>query len=221
MLENGILIYVDGPLLSGYTNEIDESNTVNGKPVYYWKDVEGGRIPDGAGQVIVVNCTNVIVENQDINKAGVGIQIAFSSHITIKSNNCSNNRAGISLVFSNNNSITNNNCSKNLDVSYPLYSNNMYGAGIYLMCSNDNVISKNDYSNNQYGILSWFSINNTLYLNNFIDNTDNVFSLISTNRWNSKEKITYAYNVKNVTTTLVTTGMITTVPIQTEMESET
>jgi parallel beta-helix repeat protein len=47
MLKNGIVIM--GLSLSHYTHEIDESNTVNGKPVYYWKDVERGRIPDGAG----------------------------------------------------------------------------------------------------------------------------------------------------------------------------
>ncbi|MCW3130069.1 MAG: right-handed parallel beta-helix repeat-containing protein [Methanophagales archaeon] len=50
-----------------------------------------------------------------MNDANVGIQIAFSSYITIKSNDCSNNRKnGISIVGSNNNSISNNNCSNNL-----------------------------------------------------------------------------------------------------------
>jgi parallel beta-helix repeat protein len=84
-------------MASDYTHEIDESNTVNGKPVYYWKDREGGKIPNGAGQVILVNCTNVIVENQNLNNASIGIQLAFSSSITIKNNICSNNRYGIPL----------------------------------------------------------------------------------------------------------------------------
>jgi parallel beta-helix repeat protein len=112
MIGNGI--YICGDSISDYTHEIDTSNTVNGKPVYYWKDVEGGRIPEGAGQVILVNCTNVIVEDQDLNNASIGIQIAFSSSITIRNNNCySNNLFGILLRFSNDNYISNNICSYN------------------------------------------------------------------------------------------------------------
>ena len=108
MVENGI--YIDfrvGPYYPYYlfTQEIDKSNTVNGKPVYYWEDAHGGRIPEGAGQVILVNCTNVIVENQELNEASVGIEVAFSSFITIKNNNCtSNNEHGIYLSYSNNSS---------------------------------------------------------------------------------------------------------------------
>jgi parallel beta-helix repeat protein len=58
LIEGGIVIRGDS--LDEYTHDIDESNTVNGKPVYYWKNVKGGRIPDGAGQVILVNCRNVL-----------------------------------------------------------------------------------------------------------------------------------------------------------------
>ena len=102
MFENGISNW-------GVGNEIDTSNMVNGKPVYYWEDVEGGWIPDGAGQVILVNCSNVTVENQNLNDASVGIQLVFSSYITIKNNNCSNNRYGISFYDSHSNIIYLNN----------------------------------------------------------------------------------------------------------------
>lgn len=67
MLDGGIWIESDS--IGNYTHEIDESNTVNGKPVYYWKDVTGSRVPDDAGQVILVNCTNVAVEDQNVNNA--------------------------------------------------------------------------------------------------------------------------------------------------------
>ena len=162
MLGNGIGngILIGGESLSDYIHEIDESNTINGKPVYYWKGVNGGRIPDGAGQVILVSCKEVVVENQNLNDGSVGIEIAFSSYITITNNNCSNNIYGFLLMYSNNNTIANNNC-----------------------------------SNNWYGILFWFDSNiNTVYLNNFINNTDNVYSYNSTNIWNSTSKITYTYN---------------------------
>jgi parallel beta-helix repeat protein len=209
LVENGISIL--GGSLSDYMHEIDESNTVNGKPVYYWKDVEGGRIPDGAGQVILVNCTNVVIENQELNNASIGIQIAFSSYITIKNNNCSNNSwHGIYLWRSNNNSISNNNCSNNLDGIYLWHSNNnsisnnncsnnredgiyLWRHGIYLGHSSNNSISNNNCSNNGDGISLEDSNNNTIYLNNFINNAYNVYSYGLTNLWNSKEKISYTY----------------------------
>ncbi|HEC86415.1 MAG TPA: DUF1565 domain-containing protein, partial [Thermoplasmatales archaeon] len=47
MMENGILL--DGNLLDHWnTHTIDTSNTVNGKPVYYWKNVTGGSVPTEA-----------------------------------------------------------------------------------------------------------------------------------------------------------------------------
>ena len=181
MLENGIVI--EGYSLSDYTHEIDISNIVNGKPVYYWKDVEGGRITDGAGQLILVNCTNIAIKNQSLNNASVGIQIAFSSFITIKNNKCSNNRDGIHLWYSNKNSISNNNCSNNED-------------GIHLIFfSDNNSISNNNCSNNdEDGIYLEDSYNNVIHLNNFINKNDNVDSYNSHNIWNSTEKITYTYN---------------------------
>ena len=182
MFKNGIVIR--GLSLSHYTHEIDESNTVNGKPVYYWKDVERGRIPDGAGQVILVNCKNVVVENQNLNNASIGIQIAFSSDITIKNNNCSNNGDhGIYLCYSNNNFILNNDCTANNWAGIGLwwYSNNNIisnnncldgGIGIALMDSNNNLISNNDYLDNLDGIYLYDSNNNIILNNNCSNNKD-------------------------------------------------
>ena len=142
MLENGIVII--GNSLSDYTHEIDTSNTVNGKPVYYWKEVEGEKIPDGAGQVILVNCSNIVVENQNLNNASVGIEAAFSSCICIENNTCSsNNEVGICLYDSSINSISKNNCSGNK-------------LGIYLSGdSNTNLIYFNNFVNNTANVYSF------------------------------------------------------------------
>ena len=126
MFENGI--YIRGGSLRDYTHEIDTSNTVNGKPVYYWKDIGGGRVPDGAGQVILVNCTNIAIENQKLNNASVGMEIAFSSYITIKNNTCSNNYYGIYLGYSNNNTIYLNNFINNTDNVYSYDSTNIWNS---------------------------------------------------------------------------------------------
>ncbi|MCK4736217.1 MAG: right-handed parallel beta-helix repeat-containing protein, partial [Methanophagales archaeon] len=106
----------------------------------------------------------------------------------MSNNNCSNNDYGIYLGYSKNNSISNNSCSNNKDgIELDHYSNN-------------NSIWNNTFSNNRaYGIrisFFWGSNNNLVYLNNFIDNTDNVYYSYSrrTNIWNSTEKITYIHN---------------------------
>ncbi|MFQ6118852.1 MAG: NosD domain-containing protein, partial [Methanosarcinales archaeon] len=44
-----------------------------------------------------------------------------------------------------------------------------------------------------HGISLYSSSNNKIYLNNFINNTNNTFSYDSINLWNSTEKITYTY----------------------------
>jgi parallel beta-helix repeat protein len=210
MVKNGI--HIGGDSLSDYTHEIAESNTVNGKSVYYWNDVKGGKIPDGAGQVILVNCSNVTVENQNLNNASIGIEVAFSSFITIKNNNnlnnifgiylkyssnnsistntYSNNVFGIYLKYSNNNSISNNNCSSN-----NRYGNLLGGDGIHLEVSNNNIISHNNCSSNgNNGFRLYYSNTNVIYLNNIVNNTDNVYSYKSTNLWSSDKEITYTYN---------------------------
>ena len=97
--------------------------------------------------------------------------------------------AGIE-VYSNNNSITDNYISNNDD-------------GIYLRDSSNNSITDNYISSNYFdGIDLWYSSNNSIYLNNFIDNSDNVCSYDSANIWNSTEEMTYTYNGKTYTSYL-------------------
>ena len=180
LVNNGIVIW--GNSITNFMHEIDKSNTVNGKLVYYWKNVQGGKIPEGAGQIILVNCSNVTVENHDLTNASVSIEVAFSSYITIENNNCSNSWRGISLKYSNNSSISNNNCSNNFYGIYLDYSNNSSisnnkcclnnWCGIYLDYSKNNRISNNTYySNNIAGIyLEWHSSNNNLSNNTCCSN---------------------------------------------------
>ncbi len=139
MIESGITIS-GGPLEHWNTHTIDTANTVNGKPVYYWNDILGGTVPSDAGQVILVNCRNVIVENQNVSNTSIGVQLAFSTKILVSNNTASDNSDGIVLHSSHNNSITHNNASDSV-------------GGIYLTDSNNNEISDNDvFSNNRSGI---------------------------------------------------------------------
>ncbi len=51
-----------------------EENNVNGKPLVYLEDVSDYKVED-AGQVIIVNCNNITIENLDLSNTSVGIAI--------------------------------------------------------------------------------------------------------------------------------------------------
>ncbi|MCD6573242.1 MAG: right-handed parallel beta-helix repeat-containing protein, partial [Thermoplasmata archaeon] len=205
MVGNGILI--DGDYIYHWnTHTIDTSNTVNGKPVYYWKNINGGTVPAGTGQIILANCTNVKIENQNVSNASVGIEIGFSSHCSIANTTASNNTIGIWLDSSTNCTITNTTANSNNDYGIELWhstnctitntnASNNNDEGIWLDYSSNNTISNCDiYSNNDSGIYTYSSFNNLIYLNNFINNSNNVYSYGSNNTWHSPEPITYTYN---------------------------
>jgi parallel beta-helix repeat protein len=133
MFEGGFLIYGDSIDLWN-THTIDTTNYINGRPVYYCKNITGGTVPSGAGQVILANCSNVLVEKQNLSKASVGIQLGFSSNNTIFDNDVSNNsQYGIYFKSSDNNTIADN------EVQYSGY----YGA--YMESSIDNTIFHNNF----------------------------------------------------------------------------
>jgi len=89
---------------------METTNTVNGKPVYYYKNDTGFTVPYGAGQVILANCHRITVENQNISNGSAGIFVGYSSYISLTNNTCSKNVNGIYLYSSNECTITNNTC---------------------------------------------------------------------------------------------------------------
>jgi len=165
----------DGIFMSGVTQEhwdthtIDTSNTVNGKPVYYWKDASGGTVPEGAGQVILANSQSIRVENQNLDNGTVGVIVAGSQGIAIANNSASYcNWAGIYLVSSNTNDLTNNKASHN--VQY----------GMFLSLSDSNTLSLNTANSNDVsGIRMDYSSINTVTFNNVSNNGDGMHLLDS------------------------------------------
>src|SRR5256712_4898272 len=75
------------------THTIDPSNTVNGKPVVYWKDRVAGTVPPGAGEVILANATDVTAGGQTRDSGTVGIQAGFSTGVAITGNSVSQEAA--------------------------------------------------------------------------------------------------------------------------------
>ncbi|MCD4816712.1 MAG: right-handed parallel beta-helix repeat-containing protein, partial [Methanosarcinales archaeon] len=146
---------VSGSSLSEYTQNIDTSNTVDGKPIYYWVDQKDRQIPSDAGFVGVVNGTNITVRDLTLTNNGDGVLFAYTKNSRIENVTASSNRDnGIYLYDSSGNTLASNNASSN------------YRYGIRLDNSSNNALANNNCSNNNYGILLSKSSGNTLASNN-------------------------------------------------------
>jgi parallel beta-helix repeat protein len=144
-----------GSCLSHYINNIDTSNLVDGKPIYYWVKEQNKEVPSDAGFVGIVNCTNITVRDLTLKNNGVGVILAYSNNSRIQNVNAFHNWfSGISLWYSNNNTLMNNTAS------------NIGNHGIYLKYSSNNKITNNTASNNVWCITLGNSSNNTITRNN-------------------------------------------------------
>jgi parallel beta-helix repeat protein len=140
--------------------DVDTSNTINGKPIYYWVNKTGGSIPTDAGYVCIINSSGVNVSNLVLQNNYEGVLVAYSSQIIIR--NCSTvytssfgygivlvnvshsniedtdlevgqSDLSIWLVNSDNNNITNN----------TIATHGSFGAAVWLDGSNNNEIANN------------------------------------------------------------------------------
>ncbi|TET91933.1 MAG: hypothetical protein E3J35_00260 [Methanomassiliicoccales archaeon] len=192
MVKNGI--FISGNTLDHWnTHIIDTSNTVNGKPVYYWKNVTGGTVPLGAGQVILANCTSVNVTNQDLTDGTGGVTLAYSLYNTITGVEASSNsRNGVFLRYSNNNDIVNNTVSHNGVYGIEIYRSNNNNItnivasnnfdGLYMHVSDQNIVVNCSFSSNtRRGAFIYHSDSNTFAGNTFQANEENGLHLLLSN----------------------------------------
>jgi parallel beta-helix repeat protein len=192
MLRNGIGIWGD-EVKDWNTHTIDTSNSVNGRPARYWKDVIGGTVPQDTGQVILANCTDVIVENQNVSDTSVGISLGFSSRILIEKNVASNSRMGMFFQYSSNNVVDSNNLSglnyfgirlwgseRNLMVNNSVASEGRNGRGIRIQHgSRNNSFVDSSVSNYMYGITLDRTTDNILANNTVFNNRYGIYASYS------------------------------------------
>jgi parallel beta-helix repeat protein len=180
--------------LAHYMHDIDDSNTVDGKPVYYWKNKNNQTFPSGAGFAGAINCTNVKVQGQNFTKGG-GVFFAFTQRSAVFTNSISDCRYGIYFVASELNSIAGNRISSN---SYGIVleanttNNEIVGntiekninSGMRLYLADKNLVFDNEIGYNYRGLdFNWANTNN-IYGNNFLWNTIQSFTdAYSLNSW--------------------------------------
>jgi parallel beta-helix repeat protein len=102
MMNNLYNFGVEGEELSDFIHSVDTSNTVDGKPIYYWIDDQNSSVPLDAGYVGLVNSTRIVVENLSLTSNRQGVLLAFSSDSNVSRNRIANNYYGIHLWNSSN-----------------------------------------------------------------------------------------------------------------------
>jgi len=142
-------------------SDVDTSNTVDGKPIYYWVNVTDRVVPSDAGCVVLVNCENITAENLDIKNNYNGILLFNSRNILIRRNNITDNWTNFEP----------------------------WSSGIFTFEDSYNItITQNNIMTNANGLIL-LGYNNTISQNNFVNNYDNAI-VISDNTIVTQNNIT-------------------------------
>ncbi len=136
MDNNTFGFFVYGTSSKVNTNDIDQSNTVNGKPVIYWINQENKQVPSEAGYLALVNCSDMTIKNLELTHKGQGMLLVGLSDSVIANNRIAENDNGIWLVQSQNNTIFEN-----------IFADNKYDA-LYISSSSNNKITRNNFTGN-------------------------------------------------------------------------
>jgi len=182
-----------GRELLHFVHDIDSSNTVNNKPIYYLVNRHNEEVPHGAGFVGIVNCLNITVKDQVLKNNEEGVLLAYSKYCTIINVTALKNVRSIFLVCSNNNVINENRISSDKDRGICLHDSrdNTFNGniisdeawyGILLSSSSDrNMLSRNVLTNCSTGIYLLKSYNNLLNGNSILESRHSGFQLESAN----------------------------------------
>jgi parallel beta-helix repeat protein len=164
--------------LSDVIHDVDTSNTIDGKPIYYLINQHNITINplthQRVGFLALVNSTNITIENLTLAKNMHGLLMAYTKNSKIQNNKITNNHRGVGLYHSSNNIMSGNNITNN------------DWEGVHLYSSSNNTIFGNNIKYHQRGVSIWYSSNNMFYHNNFISNAYQVyFTPLHTNTWDN------------------------------------
>ena len=194
-----------GQIISHFAADIDTSNTVKDKKIYWLSNKENMVIspstyPD-VGMLALIDCKNITVSDLEITNNGQGLIIAYSINTRVQRNTFRDNHNGILIFSSSSNELTNNviqDCFRAIQISRnsrynTLNSNNITNnnQGILMFDSSSNTIIGNLVKDNEMGIGFNSASNNMIRSNHFINNTEQVYDAgakdttipTSTNYW--------------------------------------
>jgi parallel beta-helix repeat protein len=149
----------NSPQISPYLlNDIDASNVINGKPIYYWISRHDEAVPSDAGYVALVNCSDVVLENLVLKDNWQGALLVFVNNTIVRNNTVSKTRYAVDirdqLFRSYNNTVAANNLTEN-------------GTGVICWHTANCTVVDNVLTSNLFGILA--ASNTTLAENEIAD----------------------------------------------------
>jgi len=177
-------VFISGDKLVNWDTHTIVNTTVNNKPLYYMKNMQQGIVPTSRGQIILSNCSNMKILNQNLTLIGGAIQLGFCTNITVENNSiwystymaihcyysshntilfntlCNSSYIGILLKESNDNTVFNNTIA---DTQHQEYDE----TALYLYNSSRNLLSLNQIINSQAeGLILYNSHDNIITRNN-------------------------------------------------------
>ncbi len=137
---------------SDFVNDVDTSNTINGKEICYWINQHDRTVPSNAGYVALINCSGITAENLNLTNNGEGVLLIFTSNSQIENNTMIGNDKGLVLYKSEDNSFLSN---KIINSTYGIltyspknsFKNNYLENNTYDVNFEDRFIDEFDYSN--------------------------------------------------------------------------
>ncbi|NCN64759.1 MAG: hypothetical protein GW779_03435 [Candidatus Altiarchaeum hamiconexum] len=179
--------------ISHYYQDIDKSNIVNNKPIYYLKDCAKSEINESSDDefVALISCDNITLKNLNLTRNSHGILLVHTTNSRILNNTVNSNYEGrIYLYLCVNNTMSNNIANLNIfGISLDSSSNNntltnntansnMGSGRIMLRHSSNNTLTNNTADNNRHdGIHFLWGSNFNEILNNKISNNKNGITL--------------------------------------------
>ena len=167
-------------------------NTIDGKAIRLYKNMDHVVVPLDTGQVFLVNCTQCTVEHLVLTNVSMGVTLVGSSKCDIRDNILMNVGYGIMVFAPNNqNNISGNrlidtcrgisiNNAVNIDIFKNIITNspgctfNQYAIGIYLTGSSHVNISENMVTS-RFGIMIQILSNSTVYKNVLMNCGDAIY----------------------------------------------
>lgn len=159
MSNNTYSFGVTGDKTSDFVNYVDESNTIDGKPICYWIDEHDRTIPLNSGYVCLVNSTQIVGEYLNLTRNKQGMVVVCTSNSTLTNNTATANEHGVLIFGSASITFAENNISGNR------------GFGVKLLGSSNNTLRNNiAMGNRAEAILADNSPSNSLDANNLTSN---------------------------------------------------
>jgi parallel beta-helix repeat protein len=171
--------FLNPPNLEDLTsNNIDSTNLVNGKPLYYYTNEInlGSNNFTNAGQIFLINCNDCLISNLNTSYCSSGIALYYCNNNNLSGNTASNNEFGIYLYGCDGNDVLGNTVNQN------------YG-GIYLEGSDNNDITGNTVSYNEYGIYLMYSDLNHITTNTISYNIVGILTVSLSKRRSTHNEI--------------------------------